>query len=211
MNQPNTVAEHPGTPGSNAATAQYLVFRVSDLDVAVALASVSEILEHGAVAVAPGAPRYVRGVIQVRGRLLPVIDMAIKLGREPQPPTKRACIVVLEVALEGMVVPVGLVADSVDTLVDVPRQQVEAPPLFGAGIDIAFLEGFFRYKEAMLPLIDVHKVFSNEELLRATLEEQRARAQLAEKSAATAQVTRAETPAASPGKPPKVEMEIWDD
>src|SRR5262245_43717775 len=96
-------AVQPDAAGASAAVScvQYLVFSVARTEVAVALEHVTEIVPYERVSSLPGTPDYVRGIVQLRGQVLPLVDLAIKLGRTPEPVTKRTCILVLELDFGG--------------------------------------------------------------------------------------------------------------
>ena len=147
-----------------SAGAQYLVFSVSSGDLAVALSYVLEIVPYERVSDVPGSPAYVRGVVHLRGRVLPVVDLAVKLGRTPRPVTKRTCILILELRGEGARLPMGVVMDGLATLLEVDKNQIVAPPQFSRGSDVRFVEGLIPTERGMLPLIDVERLFGDEEL-----------------------------------------------
>ncbi|MDB4975846.1 MAG: chemotaxis protein CheW [Myxococcaceae bacterium] len=147
--------------------AQYLVFVVAGLEMGVSLERVSEIVPYERVSIVPGTPAYVRGVVHVRGRVIPVIDLAIKLQRSPQPATKRTCILMLELDHDGRRIPFGLVMDGVATLLDVDRSEVQAAPRFGTTAEVRFLEGLLPREAGMLPLLDVERAFADQELSQA--------------------------------------------
>jgi purine-binding chemotaxis protein CheW len=143
---------------------QYLVFCVSNMEMAVSLACISEIVPYERVSPVPGTPPYVRGVVHVRGRVIPVVDLAQKLGRTPEPPGKRTCILMFELSRSGQSLPMGIVMDNVAKLLDVPASQISAPPRFGADVDGRLLAGLVPTERGMLPLLDVERVFGDEEL-----------------------------------------------
>ena len=95
------------------AVSQYLVFFVSGMEMAVPLACISEIVQYERVSEVPGTPPYVRGVVHVRGRVIPVIDLAMKLGRPPETPGKRTCILMFELSRDGRPLHMGIVMDNV--------------------------------------------------------------------------------------------------
>ncbi|MEY4508150.1 MAG: hypothetical protein RLZZ450_272 [Pseudomonadota bacterium] len=142
-------------------SAQYLVFVVSGMEMAVALAAVSEILPYERVSELPGTPPFVRGVAHVRGRVIPVVDLAVKLGRKSEPTTKRSCILMLELSLHGAhatasdaLLTVGIVMDGVATLLDLERSQIRDAPRFGNHIETRYVDGLVPTESGMLPIID---------------------------------------------------------
>lgn len=143
---------------------QYLVFYVSGMEMAVSLARVSEIVPYERVSPVPGTPPYVRGVVHVRERVIPVIDLAHKLGRVSEPPGKRTCILMFELSRGGRSLPMGVVMDNVAKLLDVPTAQIAPPPRFGAEGENHLLAGLVPTERGMLPLLDVERVFGDAEL-----------------------------------------------
>ena len=143
---------------------QYLVFSVSRMEMAVSLACISEIVPYERVSEVPGTPSYVRGVVHVRGRVIPVIDLAQKLGRAAEVPGKRTCILMFELARQGRPLPMGIVMDNVAKLMDVHASQISAPPRFGAAVESRLLAGLVPTERGMLPLLDVERVFGDDEL-----------------------------------------------
>lgn len=143
---------------------QYLVFFVSGMEMAVPLARVSEIVPYERVSEVPGTPSYVRGVVHVRDRVIPVIDLAEKLGRAAERPGKRTCILMFELSRDGRTLPMGVVMDNVAKLLDVPTSQIAAPPRFGEQVESRLLSGLLPTERGMLPVLDVERVFGDAEL-----------------------------------------------
>jgi purine-binding chemotaxis protein CheW len=148
-----------------SSVSQYLSFMVSGLNLAVPLERVSEILSYEGVSAVPGTPAFVRGVVHVRGRVIPVIDLAVKLGRQPDAVGKRTCILMLDLEYAGEHLELGVVMDGVASLLDVDRQQIAPPPRFGAGVEVKYLQGLLPTEQGMLPLVDIARVFASEELV----------------------------------------------
>jgi purine-binding chemotaxis protein CheW len=149
-------------------TRQYLLFTVAGLQLAVALETVSEIVPYESVSAVPGTPPHVRGVVPVRGRILPVIDLAVKLGRTPEPPGKRTCILIVELQLPDGTLSVGIVMDGVATLMDAAERDIAATPRFGGAVKVQHVQGLLPTAQGMVPLIDVVRVFADDELSSLT-------------------------------------------
>jgi purine-binding chemotaxis protein CheW len=143
---------------------QYLLFLVAGLELAVPLESVSEIVPYEGVSTVPGTPAHVRGVVPVRGRVVPVIDLAVKLGRTPEPVGKRTCILIVDVKANGAALAMGVVMDGVATLLDADAGQIAPKPSFGGGVQVRHLEGLLPTERGMIPLIDIARVFEVDEL-----------------------------------------------
>ena len=119
------------TPDPVASTTQYLGFFLGGEECAIGILRVREILEYGVVTRVPGTPPWVRGVMNLRGRVVPVIDLGVKFGAPESPVTRRTCIVVVEVTLEGQKSVMGVVADAVRHVFELAAGEIEPPPVFG--------------------------------------------------------------------------------
>jgi purine-binding chemotaxis protein CheW len=150
-----------------AAAAQYLTFRVASQEFGCRLLDVREILQVAPISPVPSTPACIRGVMNVRGSVLPVVDLSIKLGRAETAFTRFTCVVVLELPIEGERTPIGILAEKVDEVVDLLPGDVEVPPPFGMGVRVEFLEGLGKVGTAFIPLLDMRRVLSSAELLAA--------------------------------------------
>ena len=150
------------------ASTQYLGFFVAGDECAVGILRVREIIEYEAVTRVPGTPPWVRGVMNLRGSVVPVIDLAVKFGLPPGEVTRRTCIVVVETNLEGERVVMGVLADSVSQVLDVAAGDVEAAPAFGTAVRVDYLLGLARLKDRFVLLLDIDRVLSAAELLRVS-------------------------------------------
>src|SRR6266436_173790 len=146
---------------------QYLGFVVADEEYAIGILRVREILEYDTVTKVPTTPPSIRGVINLRGRVVPVVDLAVKLGLPESQVTKRTCIVVVEVNLEGERTVMGVLADAVSQVIDLPASEVEPPPSFGTRVRVDCLLGMGRAGKKFVLLLDIDKVLSAEELAAA--------------------------------------------
>jgi chemotaxis signal transduction protein len=144
--------------------ALFLTFSVGDEEYGVPVLAVREILEYDTVTRVPRAPAFIRGVINLRGRVVPVVDLAVRFGLAPRPVTPRSCIVIVEVAWEGEPVVLGLVADTVSQVIELLPGEIEPPPTFGASVDVAFLKGLGRVGRGFVLLLDIDRVFSSTEV-----------------------------------------------
>lgn len=144
--------------------AQYLTFSLSGGEYAIAVLRVREIIEHESVTRVPSTPDFVRGVINLRGRVVPVVDLALKFGLAPSPVTKRTCIVIVEAGSAGERVVMGVLADAVNQVVDFAAGEIEAPPSFGAPIRVDFLAGLGKLGDEFVLILDTDRVLSTDEL-----------------------------------------------
>jgi len=146
---------------------QYLGFHVAEEEYAIGILRVREILEFDTVTKVPTTPPSIRGVINLRGRVVPVVDLAVKLGLPESPITKRSCIVVVEVDLSGERTVMGVLADSVSQVLDLPASEIEPPPPFGPRVRVDCLLGMGRSGKKFVLLLDIDKLLSTDEIAAA--------------------------------------------
>jgi purine-binding chemotaxis protein CheW len=132
---------------------------------AVSLLKVREIIEYDTVTEVPKTPEWIRGVINLRGSVVPVIDLAVKLRQAPSVAGKLTCIVITEVECEGEATVMGIMADSVRQVIDLNPQDVEPPPTFGTRVKVDYLLGMARSGRKFCLILDTEKVLSTDELL----------------------------------------------
>lgn len=145
--------------------AQYLGFFVAEEEYAIGILRVREILEYDTVTRVPTTPRSIRGVINLRGRVVPVVDLAVKLGLPESVVTRRTCIVVVEVDLEGERTVMGVLADSVSQVLDLAADAIEPPPHFGTGLRVDCILGMGRTDRKFVLLLDIDKALASDELV----------------------------------------------
>jgi purine-binding chemotaxis protein CheW len=143
---------------------QYLTFRIREEEYAVSILRVREIIEYEMVTRVPTTPAHIRGVINLRGAVLPVVDLAAKFGHAESAVTRTTCIVVVETALRGEAVIVGLLADAVSQVIDLAAGQIEPPPPFGTHIRVDFLVGMAKIDRRLALVLDLDRVLSPVEL-----------------------------------------------
>lgn len=148
--------------GSNQQT-QHLTFHLAGEEYAVGILKVKEIIEYGTLTVVPQTPPSVRGVINLRGNVVPVIDLAIKFGMAQSPITNRTCIVIVEVTLDGEQAVMGVIADSVSQVIDLPPSEILPPPAFGTRIKADFLHGMAKTDKKFFLILDIDKVLATDE------------------------------------------------
>jgi purine-binding chemotaxis protein CheW len=144
---------------------QYLTFFVAGEEYAVNILKVKEIIEYDTVTVVPNTAPWIRGVTNLRGVVVPVIDLAIKFGLPASQTSKFTCIVVTEVSYDGEKLTLGVMADSVSQVLDFSDNQIETPPPFGTRVRIEFLLGMGRMAKKFCLILDIDKVLAADELL----------------------------------------------
>jgi purine-binding chemotaxis protein CheW len=139
---------------------QYLTFMLGGEAFAIGILAIKEIIEYGNLTEVPMMPASVRGVINLRGAVVPVMDLQARFGRPASAVTKRTCIVIVETgaAEDGQVI--GVVVDAVNEVLDLPAADIEPPPSFGAAIRSDFIHGMGKIRGRFVILLDVDKVLS---------------------------------------------------
>jgi len=143
---------------------QYLTFQVAGETYAIPISPIKEIIEFGTVTSVPMVPSFIRGVINLRGSVVPVIDLASRFGYGVSQTTRRSCIVIVEVNAgeEGAVL--GMMVDSVNEVLEIAGGDTEAAPSFGTKIRTEFIETMVRIGEKFIITLDVGRVLSLEEM-----------------------------------------------
>ncbi|HET9553692.1 MAG TPA: chemotaxis protein CheW [Anaeromyxobacteraceae bacterium] len=143
---------------------QYLSFELRGVEYGVGILGVKEILQYEAITPVPSMPRSVRGVINLRGSVVPVIDLAAKFGKGETPVTRRTCILIVEVPLDGQPAVMGLMADAVREVIELGPEEIEPPPPFGTRVKVEFLVGVGKAgPKRFVLLLDVERVVTTDE------------------------------------------------
>ncbi len=145
-------------------TKQYLTFKLSDEVFGVDVAQVREILDYVKITKVPQTPEFMRGVINLRGSVVPVVDMNLKFGMAKTERTVNTCIVVVEVILNEETTILGALVDSVQEVFEIEPQNIEPAPKIGTKLNTEFIKGMGKRDETFIIILDVDKVFSSEEL-----------------------------------------------
>ena len=146
-------------------TTQFLTFTLADEVFAVDVARVREILEITSITKVPRVPDFMRGVINLRGCVVPVIDLRLKFGMEETDQTVNTCIIVVEVEMDGESIVLGALADSVQEVIEMEPAQIEAPPHIGTHLRTEFIRGMGKHNERFVMILDIDQVFSGTELI----------------------------------------------
>jgi purine-binding chemotaxis protein CheW len=148
-------------------TGQYLTFRLGEEIFALDVAQVREVLDMCPITKVPGTPDFMRGVINVRGSVVPVMDLRRKFGLPESDQTLDTRIIVMEIDIDGEVTILGTLADSVDEVLDLEPGRIEPPPKIGARWRTEFIRGIGKRDDKFLILLDIDRVFSTDELALA--------------------------------------------
>ena len=144
---------------------QYLTFKLGEEVFGLDVGKVREILDFTAITKVPRTPDFMRGVINLRGSVVPVVDMRVKFGMSSTEKTVNTCIIVTEVRLEGETTVLGALVDSVQEVFELEPDQIEPAPRIGTRLKTEFILGMGKRDERFIMLLDVDKVFSCDELL----------------------------------------------
>ncbi len=145
-------------------TTQYLTFKLEDEIFALGISQVREVLDFTTVTKIPDMPEFMLGVINLRGSVVPVVDMRVKFGLPKAETMLNTCIIIVEIELEGEMIMLGALADSVQEVLDMDPDQVEPPPRIGTRLKSRFIRGMGKRDNQFVIILDVNKVFSPDEL-----------------------------------------------
>jgi purine-binding chemotaxis protein CheW len=145
-------------------TNQYLTFGLSSEVFAVEVGKVREILDYTTITKVPRTPEFMRGVINVRGSVVPVVDLRLKFGMTQTERTLGTCIIVLEIAVEGETIVLGALADSVQEVIELEPEQIEPAPRIGVRVRNEFIRGMGKTDSGFIMILDIDTVFSSGEL-----------------------------------------------
>jgi purine-binding chemotaxis protein CheW len=148
--------------------AQYLTFVLGAETFAIGIMAIKEIIEYSSLTEVPMMPTYVRGVINLRGAVVPVLDLPVRFGKAASAVTKRTCIVIIEVVLGSERHTLGLVVDAVNAVLDIPTSEIEPPPAFGASIRTEFIRGMVKVNSKFVILLDVDHALAADEVQALT-------------------------------------------
>ena len=146
------------------ASAQYLSFSLGTEVFALDIRGVREIIQFGTLTTVPLMPRFLRGVINLRGAVVPVIDLQVRFGRAPAAVGKKTCIVIFDSVRDGERTELGLMVDAVSEVVDIEPGRIDPPPSFGAPVTRDFIRGMGRLGDRFVILIDPARAFDVEEM-----------------------------------------------
>jgi purine-binding chemotaxis protein CheW len=148
-------------------TTQYLTFRLEDELFALEIEKVREVLDFTSITKVPQTPDYMRGVINLRGSVVPVVDLRLKFGMEIAEKTVNTCVIIVEVDLDGEKVVMGAMADAVQEVLDLEPDQIEPAPRIGTKLNTDFIKGMGKHAENFIIILDIDKVFSSDDMATA--------------------------------------------
>lgn len=143
---------------------QYLTFLLGGEMYAVRILNVKEIIEYGSLTEIPMMPAFIRGVINLRGAVVPVVDLAARFGSGSTVVGRRTCIIIIELAEGDARQDIGVVVDAVSEVLEIPAAEIEPPPSFGAKIRADFIDGMGKVNGKFVIILNIRQVLSVEEM-----------------------------------------------
>ncbi len=143
---------------------QYLTFKLGDEEFGLTIAKVREVLDFTNLTKVPQTPDYMCGVLNLRGSVVPVVDLKLKFGLQQTARTVNTCIIIVEIEIDGEFTVLGILADAVHEVVEIAAEQVEPAPKIGTRLDTAFIQGMGKLEEDFVVILDIDKVFSLDEI-----------------------------------------------
>lgn len=169
MNTENTAGttEQPANHGNaplDSMAGKYLTFQLGNEEYGLEILKVKEIIKMMEITKVPKTPVFVRGVINLRGKVIPVIDLRIKFGMPTVDTTEKTCIIVVQVSRESGKITMGIIVDEVSEVLNIQAENIEPTPEFGTSVDTAFILGMGKLEKKVVMLLDVDKVLSKGDL-----------------------------------------------
>ena len=147
---------------------QYLTFLTAGEEYAISIVKVREIIEYEAVTTVPNTPPWISGVTNLRGRVIPVVDLAVKFGLPASRISKFSCVIIADVMFQGENLTMGVLADSVSQVIDLSADEIEKTPPFGTRVKTEYLLGMGAMGKKFCLILDIDKVLSADEMLAVT-------------------------------------------
>lgn len=145
-------------------TTQYLTFRLGDETFALDISKVREVLDYTNITKVPHTPDFMRGVINLRGNVVPVVDMRLKFGMSRTEQTVNTCIIIVEISIEGETTVLGALTDAVQEVIELGPEQIEPAPRIGTRLRTEFIRGMGKRDDQFIIILDIDRVFSADEL-----------------------------------------------
>ncbi len=157
LEQPTT-AEARSDAATSSEEHKHLTFKLADEEYGVEILKVREIIGAMEITAVPRMPSYMKGVINLRGKVIPVLELRLKFGLDEIERTEETCIIVVEVGQE-----IGIIVDTVSEVLDIAAENVEPPPAMGGDVDTSFILGMGKVGDAVKILLDINRVLTTEE------------------------------------------------
>jgi len=151
-------------------TTQYLTFKLDDEIFALDISKVREVLDFTTITKVPTTPAFMRGVINLRGSVVPVVDLRLKFGMTETEKTVNTCVIIVEVTVDNETTILGALADSVQEVLDLEQGKIEPAPKIGIRLNTEFIRGMGKQNDKFIIILDIDKVFSVDELALVQVE-----------------------------------------
>jgi len=145
-------------------TGKYLTFILAQEEYGIGILKVKEIIGMMPITTIPRTPEFVKGVINLRGKVIPVIDLRLKFSMEAIPYSERTCIIVVEIESQDSTILIGIVVDAVSEVLNIKKEEIEETPAFGAKMDTEYILGMAKMEGGVKILLDIDKVLSSKEM-----------------------------------------------
>ena len=143
---------------------KYLTFSMADEEYGIGILKIKEIIGMMSITTVPQTPEFVKGVINLRGKVIPVIDLRLRFGMEAIDYTERTCIIVVEIGGQTGTVQIGIVVDAVSEVLNINEEDVEDTPTFGSKLDTDYILGMAKMEGGVKILLDIDRVLSAQEI-----------------------------------------------
>ncbi len=165
MSENMNTAIETQTAGSLAAQAgKHLTFKLAEEEYGLEILKVQEIIGMMNVTRVPKMPEFIRGVINLRGKVIPVLDLRLKFSMDTHEDTERTCIIVVQLLSSGQEMTMGIIVDEVSEVLDITAEQIEPPPSFGPAFDTDYILGMGKIDKKVVMMLDIEKVLAGQQL-----------------------------------------------
>jgi len=164
MQAPATTADENVSEKQRSREGKYLTFVLADEEYGIGILKVKEIIGLMPITPVPRTPSHVKGVINLRGRVIPVVDLRLKFGMPGAESTERTCIIVVEISSCGNKISMGIVVDSVSEVLNIRAAEIEDTPSFGTKLDTDYILGMAKSGQGVKILLDIDKVVNSGEI-----------------------------------------------
>jgi|TARA_B110000438_G_scaffold303712_1_gene366692 purine-binding chemotaxis protein CheW len=160
-------AEPPTIDTKKPRTGKFLTFKLSTETYAVEVLKIKEIIRMQRIKPVPHLPAYMKGIINLRGKVIPVVDLRMKVGLDTNEETERTCVIVAQVHLndESPVAPVGMIVDAVEEVLNISEEHVVNNPNIGSNFDNRFIQGLAKINDSIVTLLEIDRLFSEDDAL----------------------------------------------
>lgn len=155
--------EHVFSERSKAVPGKYIVFSIDNEKFGIHVLNIREIIGMTEITPVPGVPDFIKGVINLRGKILPVIDFRLKVGMPPRDYDDRTCIIIVEVDFEEENIPIGVIVDRVEEVVELKEDEIDPPPNFGLRLDTTFISGMAKHEKGVITLLNISLLLTEAE------------------------------------------------